>query len=311
MSALASGLIQRHTGLWLNDRWYRLAWVVWPQTASLLLAGWFMIGSPVGGQASFPWAKPATATALGEQTYELRDQAKTNPQALTRLEQIANGGDAMAEFALATLYDPDFNFGKLTPPDIETAITWYQKAAEKGHSSAQQDLGVKYYEAKWLPANYESPLLARKRPPRATPWRNRFMGIMNEEGRGIPVNKMFALQWFQRAANNGDPIGQIRVGDAYWFGNGYDKNRTEGVIWYPKAAELGNAYAQMSVGEALFYGIGAERNVEQAFAFFQRSADNGNAQSQFDLGMAYDQGLGTEANPVKAFEVVQEGRGER
>jgi hypothetical protein len=50
MSILAS-----HAASWHNDRWYRRAWYIWPQVASLLVVGWVFAGvllKPV------PWAEP-------------------------------------------------------------------------------------------------------------------------------------------------------------------------------------------------------------------------------------------------------------
>jgi tetratricopeptide (TPR) repeat protein len=48
-------ILSSHAASWHNDRWYRRAWYIWPQVASLLVVGWVFAGvllKPV------PWAEP-------------------------------------------------------------------------------------------------------------------------------------------------------------------------------------------------------------------------------------------------------------
>ena len=167
-------LLRRHAALWQGDPWYQIAWLVWPRLASLFCAGWILIGasgSPPVHEAGVPWAKPVSLAAQGAQTDALRNQSETDPQALDRLRKLADGGDAMAQFSLATLYDPDFNVGKLTQPDINTALGWYEKAAQHGHSNAQEVLGVKYYDGRWVPTDYGKAISgSRNPPPKAIVW---------------------------------------------------------------------------------------------------------------------------------------------
>jgi tetratricopeptide (TPR) repeat protein len=50
-------ILSSHAGSWHSDKWYRRAWYIWPQVASLLVVGWVFAGvllKPV------PWAEPQT-----------------------------------------------------------------------------------------------------------------------------------------------------------------------------------------------------------------------------------------------------------
>ena len=190
MSELAAGLVRRHTGLWQSDRGYRLSWMLWPQLTSLLCAGWVLINPPHSREPAVPWAKPVNFSAMGAQYDALRDQAETDPAAVDRLRRVADTGDAMAEFSMATLYDPEFHIGKVTAPDIKTALDWYEKAAEHGHPVAQANLGVKYYEGRVVPADYAKAIFwLTKAAGRNNRVAERFMGLANESGRGGPVKK--------------------------------------------------------------------------------------------------------------------------
>src|SRR5215831_17084213 len=48
-------ILSSHAASWHSDKWYRRAWYIWPQVASLLVVGWVFAGmllKPV------PWAEP-------------------------------------------------------------------------------------------------------------------------------------------------------------------------------------------------------------------------------------------------------------
>ena len=58
-------ILSSHAGSWHSDKWYRRAWYVWPQVASLLVVGWVFAGvllKPV------PWAQPQPPAKPAERT---------------------------------------------------------------------------------------------------------------------------------------------------------------------------------------------------------------------------------------------------
>src|SRR3954470_21295376 len=57
----------------------------------------------------------------------------------SRLEPLARGGDALAQFWLAQLYDL-YPFGKGTSEEGLVAMTWYQRAAEQHLAIAEHFL---------------------------------------------------------------------------------------------------------------------------------------------------------------------------
>ena len=48
-------ILSSHAASWHSDKWYRRAWFIWPQVASLLVVGWMFAGVP-----NPPWARPET-----------------------------------------------------------------------------------------------------------------------------------------------------------------------------------------------------------------------------------------------------------
>jgi len=49
-------ILSSHAGSWHSDKWYRRAWYIWPQVASLLVVGWVFAGVLL--KPNPPWAVP-------------------------------------------------------------------------------------------------------------------------------------------------------------------------------------------------------------------------------------------------------------
>jgi len=61
--SMTSSIAALHGAYWSFDRWYRLAWYIWPCSLALLICGWIYVDKP-GGAApptGGPWAKPAAS----------------------------------------------------------------------------------------------------------------------------------------------------------------------------------------------------------------------------------------------------------
>ena len=48
-------ILSSHAASWHSDKWYRRAWYIWPQVASLLVVGWVFAGVLLPNP---PWAQP-------------------------------------------------------------------------------------------------------------------------------------------------------------------------------------------------------------------------------------------------------------
>jgi len=95
------------------------------------------------------------------------------------------------------------------PQDYEKAFKWIKLAAEKGHSQAQNDVGVMY-----------------------------------ETGQGVNQDLNQAMYWFKKSAAGNYPLAHYNLGRAYDSGMGGRKNFSEAIKSYRRAAKLGEAKAQ-------------------------------------------------------------------
>jgi len=80
------------------------------------------------------------------------------------------------------------------------------------------------------------------------------LGLLYENGLGVPKNAAAAAGWYRRAAEQDDREAQAYLAEMYANGLGVRRNDAEALRWYRRAAELGHPAAQYNVG--LFYALG-------------------------------------------------------
>ena len=165
-------------------------------------------------------------------------------RAAEKLEQVAERGDAYAQYRMGQLYRD----GPLLIPDNRKAKHWLTQAAKQGLPEAQYALGKLLLSDDW-----------EVRDP--------------DEG----------VRWLKQAVKNGSHFAAYRLGKEYLEGSTVSKDTTRAVDWFAKSAEAGNQYAQYMLGKLCLTGQGLPRDQAQAMAWFSRSAAQGNPYAQFFL----------------------------
>ena len=95
-----------HGRLWYDDRWYRIAWIIWPQAVGLLIFVVLWLNYPAA-QGLVPWAKPILSAvpnsnpslAPGTPTQPTIQQPQgviQQPQAVIQQPQQPQAEDALA-----------------------------------------------------------------------------------------------------------------------------------------------------------------------------------------------------------------------
>ena len=90
------------------------------------------------------------------------------------------------------------------------------------------------------------------------------LGLMYDNGDGVPENDAEAVRWYRLAAEQGYASGQYNLGLMYDLGEGVPEDDAEAVRWYRLAAEQGNASAQFNLGNIYFNGTGVPENEAEA-----------------------------------------------
>ncbi|KAF9340275.1 hypothetical protein BGZ91_002777, partial [Linnemannia elongata] len=114
------------------------------------------------------------------------------------------------------------------------------------------------------------------------------LGDVYREGKGVSQDHQAAMNWYLKAAEQGNPVGQQCVGAMYSHGLGVPKNHSTAMAWFLKAAEQGNAKAQCNIGLIYENGDGVPKDHTQAKVWYLRAADQGLVDALYNLGLLYN-----------------------
>ena len=77
-----------------------------------------------------------------------------------------------------------------------------------------------------------------------------YLGVMYDNGKGVPQDYAAAVRWYRKSADQGNAVAQFNLGFRYANGKGVPQDYAAAVRWYRKAADQGQAVAQTNL-EAL------------------------------------------------------------
>ncbi len=124
--------------------------------------------------------------------------------------------------------------------DYATALCEFRPVAEQGDAEAQYNLGLLY-----------------------------------DNGWGVPQDYGQARQWFEKAASQGVADAQFNLGMLYASGHGVSQDYVQAWQWYEQAAAQGHAAAQLRLGLLYAHGRGVQKDYVQALKWHNLTAANG------------------------------------
>lgn len=89
-----------------------------------------------------------------------------------------------------------------------------------------------------------------------------------------------AAVWYGRAAEQADPTAEYILGMLYDEGRGVPEDPSKAVLWLRRAAEQGLARAQFRLGVLSAEGRGVPRDTEAAIEWYRRAAAQGHEEAQ-------------------------------
>lgn len=192
---------------------------------------------------------------------------------------LAEQGDANAQVWLARTL--------LQTNELEEAMVWLGRAAEKGHPDGLTLLGLSYLTGRAVTRNPEE-AVKRLRPAaeKGYPKAEGLLALALVTAAEVR-NEEEGRRWVRKAAADGDPLGQALLGELLLFGRaGVEKNETEGAAWMRKAAEQGDARAQYVLASVLANGTGVAKDPVQARFWLELAAAQGHAEARKILAQA-------------------------
>ncbi|XP_060233346.1 death ligand signal enhancer isoform X1 [Meriones unguiculatus] len=208
-------------------------------------------------------AKADEAHPTGEKNEQDKPKALPLEEAVTCIQQLFQLSVAIA-----------FNF--LGTENIKTgaytaAFSYFQKAADRGYSKAQYNVG-----------------------------------LCLEHGRGTPRDLSKAILFYHLAATQGHRLAQYRYARCLLQSSGSlsDPEQQRAVSMLKQAADSGLTEAQAFLG--VLFTKEPYLDEQRAVKYLWLAASNGDSQSRFHLGICYEKGLGVQRNLGEAVKCYQQ-----
>ena len=94
-------------------------------------------------------------------------------------------------------------------------------------------------------------------------------------GRGVAMDKKKAVEWYTKAAEQGNSTAQCNLGCCYILGRGVAMDNEKAAEWWTKAAEQGQSGAQCLLGRCYDNGKGLAMDKEKAVKWYAKAAEQG------------------------------------
>jgi len=109
------------------------------------------------------------------------------------------------------------------------------------------------------------------------------LGVMYNNGLGMPVDFEKARKWYTKAAEQGFADAQNNLGCMYVKGEGVPVDHDAALRWFTKAAEQGLADAQFNLGKMYHLGKGVPVDFETARIWYTKALEQGYEDAQEGL----------------------------
>jgi TPR repeat protein len=133
------------------------------------------------------------------------------------------------------------------------------------------------------------------------------LGAAYFSGRGVAQNLELAAQWYERAANAGDPLAQNEIGYFYQVGIGVPRDAGRAAAWYQRSADGGYLKAKVNLGVAYLWGLGVKKDLELGHELIQDAAQNKYGLADAYLGDIYYFGIGVKSDLQQARSWYEKG----
>jgi uncharacterized protein len=119
--------------------------------------------------------------------------------------------------------------------DYATALREWRPLANQGYAAAQNNLGVMYDQGQGVPQDYAQALhWYRQAAKQGHAGAQYNLGVLYHHGRGVPQDYAQAIQWYRKAAEQGDADAQYNLGVLYQEGGGVPQDYAQAIQWYRK-----------------------------------------------------------------------------
>ena len=201
-----------------------------------------------------------------------------------------------------------------TKEDDAEAVSWYEKATEKGDLEGTVCLGTMYQKGQGVAQDYEkaAELYRQAADGGNADGINKLAG-MYRFGQGVTQDSEKAVELYNQAINKGSIDALNSLGAMYEWGSAGTTDYAKALELYQQAADGGCADALKNLGGMYEQGWGVSQDYEKAAELYQKAAelfqedaDNGDAVAMYSLGGMYEKGRGIAQDNQKALELYHQ-----
>ena len=200
--------------------------------------------------------------------------------AVAVVQQMADSGNSEAAFRLGRYYDRESS-----EPDYESALKYYEMAAEHNHAWATNNLGVLYLSGLGVPRNEDKAReYIHKAANQHSQWAylNLADAAFNRGGEGAAKE---GIGWLEEGARN--QCTMCLIDEAAIYHSGAYKiapDNSKVLTLLNKAAALGDTEATLIIAELHLIGDGVPQSTQAAFEMLKTLSDNGDGDASTLLG---------------------------
>lgn len=196
------------------------------------------------------------------------------------------------------------------PEEMNSALPYIERLANKNYSSAEAVMGVAYYQGFGVQKDYRKAISwLEKAASSGNTDAQETLALIHAENNGIaltPENKdaimKFGFNYHKNEADNGKLAAIVVLSTLYSKGRGVTQNLKKSYELNKKAAERGHRIAQYRLGRAYKYGEGTLQDYERALYWFNEAAKQGSLDAMGSLSLFYTKDYGPVSNAERKAE---------
>jgi len=116
------------------------------------------------------------------------------------------------------------------------------------------------------------------------------LGAMYSAGTGINQNRKLAVEWYQKASDQGYAFVTHNLALCHYYGNGVEENNDEALKYFQIAAKAGHPPSQQMIGRFYLNGFIVEKDTEEGLEWMQKAAEQNYGAALNSMGVIYYEG---------------------
>ncbi|KAG0376435.1 hypothetical protein BGX24_007761, partial [Mortierella sp. AD032] len=172
-----------------------------------------------------------------------------------------------------------------------------------GDNAAQVTLGDRYRNGDGVDQDYQRAMeWYLKAAAQGNADAHKHIGCLYDQGHGVLRDYAQAADWYLKAAEQGHATAQNSIGCMYYAGEGVPQDYSRAMDWYLKAGEQGHSAAQNNVGYMYSIRYGVPQDYSLAMDWYLKAAKQGLPAAQNGLGNMYEEKKGIPRDYSRAMD---------